>query len=71
MAQAVASPPSLRILGQLKQTLSQHSRGQHIRWRLSVILGELIVNKHLFTGSDEYRLTGQGNSNAEHANVIT
>jgi hypothetical protein len=40
--------------------------GQHIRWRLSVVLGDFIVNRHLVTGSEEYHLTGQGNSNAKH-----
>ncbi|MGB6873521.1 MAG: tetratricopeptide repeat protein [Dehalococcoidia bacterium] len=30
-----------------------------------VVLGEFIVNRHLVAGSEEYRLTGQGNSSAE------
>ena len=38
---------------------------QHIRWRLSVVLGEFIVNRHMVAGSDGYHLTGQGNSNAK------
>jgi len=39
--------------------------GQHIRWGLSVVLGDFIVNRHLVTGSEEYHLTGQGNPIAE------
>jgi len=31
----------------------------------------LIVNKYLVAGSEEYHFTGQGNSNAEHGNIIT
>ena len=38
---------------------------QHIHWRLSVVLDDFIVNRHLVTGSEEYHLTGQGNSNAK------
>jgi len=30
--------------------------GQQIRWGLSVVLGEFIVNRHLITGSEEYPL---------------
>jgi hypothetical protein len=44
---------------------------QHMRWRLSVFPGEFIVNRHLVTGSEEYHLTGQANSNAERDNIIT
>jgi len=39
---------------------------QHIRWRLSVVFREFIVNRYLVTGSEEHHLTGQGNSNAKH-----
>jgi hypothetical protein len=45
--------------------------GQHIRWRLSVVLSEFIVNRHLLIGSKEYHITGQGSPNAKHGNIIT
>lgn len=52
-------------------SLPQHSRGQHIRRKLSVILGDFIVNKHLIANVEKYYLTEQGNSNARHGNIIT
>ena len=40
-------------------------------WRLSVVLGDFIVNRNLAAGSEEYHLTGQGDSNAKNSNIIT
>jgi len=45
--------------------------GQHIRWRLSVVCGESIVNRHPVTGPEEYHHARQGNSNAKNGNIIT
>jgi hypothetical protein len=39
--------------------------GQHIRWRLSVVFGNFIVNRYPVAGSEEYHIRGQGNSNAK------
>jgi len=41
-----------------------------MRCKLSVVLGEFIVNRDPVTGSEEHHFTGQCNSNAKNGNII-
>ena len=69
--QALQIPISKTGIADMIYPLSKIFLGQHIRWRLSVVLGEFIVNRYPITGSKEYHWRGQGNSNAKHGNIIT
>jgi hypothetical protein len=62
--QAFQTPISNTGIADMIRLLFTTFRKSTVGFKLSVVLSDFIVNKHLVAGSEEYHLTGQGNSDA-------